>query len=136
MTQGNEKYSGTGNEIGRIPLGNGWHLTVEDDGSRDLDAKIHLFDENGNRVFTSGYVLAPYRSRFGDDELEHRLANTDYVDPAASQTSGDGFTQYSIGSFVCSDCGQTWPKRHNQTGDDPREADICPPCDGEDNPYA
>lgn len=118
-----DSKQGTGDELGRVDLGCIGTLVIDDDACSDPDVNAHIVQDGGaHRSPHMGFRLA--REEHGDEAVCKAL---DGATVTASSPSMDNFE--IAGPFICDGCGKTWPSKHNQTPDGPK--DFCPDCHDE-----
>lgn len=117
-----DSKQGTGDELGRVDLGVLGTLAVRDDGHTDPDVNVNLIRDGTAVNAVTGLAIA--RDEHGDEAVCKAL---DGATVTASSPSMDNFE--IAGPFICDGCGKTWPSKHNQTPDGPK--DFCPDCHDE-----
>lgn len=136
-----DKFEGTGDEIGRIDLGEFGDVVIEDDGHHDNDVYAKFDDPSGGLIQAGRhYKIAEYRRNHGDEALKECLDDLSVSESSGGSTANGGGSDDSPTSFgrpvafKCDQCNRTFPRTRNATADDPA-ADVCDECDdGGDSP--
>lgn len=124
------QYSGTGDPLVEVELpGDHGTFVLKDDGDNDAYVGWALSDGNGE---TSSWTSL--RREIDDDEQFIDILEAAFGGDTTDDALADGETQTAFNSapvFKCDDCNRSWPRRQNQTPDQP--TDTCPECDTEDS---
>lgn len=116
--------AGTGDEFVRIDLGVLGVLVVKDDGHDDPDISSLVEHDGGSVSFHTRANIV--RRNEGDAVLEAALKDAAEAHERRTSPPAD----YGVGIFVCDGCSRSWPRRQNQTPNQPD--DTCPDCAGGD----
>lgn len=116
-----DSMQGSGDEMGRIELGEHKTVIVKDDGYNDPD--ISLRNPEGLAVSVAT-VLAELRREHGDAVLMDVLDGLTFDENASTTSEPESYQRKT--AFACHDCYRTWPGVKNQTPD--ADEDTCPEC--------
>lgn len=126
MTRHNDKFSSTGDEIGRIDLGAFGSLVIADDGFDDYDVNVIIEDNDGLEHTVAGRFRAEREDTNEGDVFADLIDATDAGTDNMPADPSDAL-RFTAGPFVCDGCNRTWPGKQNQTPD--ADTDVCPECD-------
>lgn len=130
---------GSGDELGRLDLGDFGTYVIEDDGDSDSFVHSRIETDDGDARFSniSNLVMDLRRSGMDDseikdtfDDLNRRLRHDPTTRPKGDKKSSSTGAMSGPVAFKCSECGRTCPRTWNTNPGG--GSDVCKECDDGD----